>query len=140
MSEIKFREHKDAVIAALEAAGLLVGDGEKPDGGGWQGTPGQSVFKGYVVVYRIRGGSRSGNLDDPHEDAEFIFQVTCVGSSPTLAESLADEAETLLKGVTVAGRSIYPSPDMNPGTERDDDVQPPLFYCTPRYRLKTTPA
>lgn len=137
MSAIQFRAHTDAVIAALVAGGLLVGDGTAPQDGGRQED---GSFVQYVVVYRIPGGSRSGNLDDPYGDAEFIYQVTCVGSSRRQAEWLADKAEVLLAGVTVTGRQISVAPHGNPGEAREDDVTPSIFYMTPRYRLRTTPA
>ena len=126
---IAYRLHTDAVIAALETAGLTVGDAKVPN-----------APLPHAIVYPIPGGDRSGSLANPYEDAEFVFQVTCVGTSREQAQWLADKAEAILDGVTVTGRTIHPSPDSNPGVFRDDDVTPPVFYCTPRYRLKTTPS
>lgn len=126
---IGYRIHTDAIIAALQAAGLIVGDAKNP------GVP-----PPYAVVYPIPGGSRSGSLDDPHEDAELVFQVTCIGSSREQAEWVVDKAEGILSGVTVTGRRIFLSVDSNPGVFRDDDVSPPLFQATPRFRLMTTPS
>lgn len=134
---IGFREHTDAVITALEDAGLTVGDGEAPADAGRQAD---GSFDHYVVVYSIPGGARSGTLEAPFEDGDLIFQVTCVGESRRQAEWLVDKAEDILDGVTVAGRRIHAMPESNPGVTRDDDLSPPLFYATPRYRLMTTPS
>jgi hypothetical protein len=138
VTDVRFREHTDAVIAALEAVGLLVGDGEAPTED--HGHQDDGSFINYVVVYPLPGGTRSGNLDDPYGDAQLPFQVTCVGRSRRQAQWLLDEVEVILDGVTVAGRSIHPMPDSNPGVVRDDDLGKPLFYATPRYKLKTTPS
>lgn len=139
MSEVEFRAHTEGVIAALEAeAQFPVGDHKAPDGGGRQ-TDGS--FDKYVVVYRIPGGSRGGNLDGAYGDAELIYQVTCVGSSARQAEWLADRVdEALLGGVSVSGRRVRVIPHDNPAGAREDDVTPSIFSATPRYRLMTTPS
>lgn len=138
MSDILLRKHTDAVIAALEGAALVVGDHEAPEGAGRQPD---ETFDKYVVVYKIPGGKRSGNLDDPDGDAELIYQVTCVGSSRNEAEWLADKVDvTLRAGISVAGRDVTVRPDGTHGLPRDDNVTPPIFSATPRFRVKTTPA
>ena len=72
----------DAIILVLQTdGGLAVGDGEKPDGAGWQGTPGQSVFEPYVVVYPIAGGQADGTVSSPDADADSIYQFSCVGAT-----------------------------------------------------------
>lgn len=126
------REHTKGVVAALEEAGLEVGDGVAPDG----------ELTKYAVVYHIPGGRISGTLDEPAEDAELIYQVTCVGTTTTQAEWVADQAiQALLSGVTVPDRRIARVIlQGGPGTRRDDDAKPPMFYTTPRFTLKSTPA
>lgn len=133
-----FRAHTDAVIAALEAAGLVVGDAEAPTDVDPREDP-------YVVVYPIAGResfgtSRSGSLEEPFEDAELVYQVTCAGGSRKEVEWLADKVEVLLDGVTVAGRRIHVVPEMNPGVTRTSNETPPIFEATPRYRLMSTPS
>lgn len=124
------RVHTDAIIAALETAGLTVGDADAA-----------GLSAPYVVVYSIPGGRVSGTLANPHEDAEIVYQVTCVGSTREQAEWLADKSMTLLDGLSVAGRSIaFVDADGFPGTRRDTDVTPPVFVSTPRFTVTTTPA
>lgn len=125
------RAHTDAVIAALEALGLAVGDAVAPD----QDPP-------YVVVYPIPGGSTTGTLATPDDDAILVYQVTCVGKTREQAEWLADKALILLEGnVAVTGRRVLRvSLDMHGGTQRDDQLTPPVFWSTPRFRIISTPA
>lgn len=134
---INHRGHTDEVIAALEAVGLVVGDHEAPEGAGRQGD---GSFDPYVVVYRIPGGNRSGSLEDPAEDGEFIYQVTCVGGSRRQAEWALDKTEVLFEGLEVDGRAVTVVPHENPGTPREDDVTPAIFTATPRFRLMSTPS
>jgi uncharacterized protein DUF3168 len=123
------REHTDAVIAALDAAGLEVGDAVAPN-----------ANPPYVVVYRVFD-RRDGTLTRPDDDATITYQVTCVGTSRKQAEWLADEVgQALEAGLIVSGRKIPRiAPEAGSGTVmRDDDVTPPLFYVTPRYRVMST--
>lgn len=125
------RTHTDALIAALQAMGLEVGDAVAPDD-----TP------PYVVVYAIPGGTASGTLARPDDDAELVYQVTCVGLTRQQAEWLADKALTLLETpLSVSGRSIARvALDLHAGVSRDDSRTPPYFVAMPRFRLYSTPA
>lgn len=123
------REHTDGVIAALEGVGLTVGDGTAA-----------GLTAPYAVVYNITGGDMSGTLENPYEDAELIYQVTCVGKTREQAEWVVDKAMVLVDGFEVEGRHIaLVRPDGGPGTRPDYDVTPPLFFSTPRFTIYTTP-
>jgi hypothetical protein len=130
MSVPSVRTHADAVVDALDGAGVNVGDGKAPEGP----LP-------YAVVYDIAGPPLSGTLEEPNEDGELVYQVTCVGSTAEQARWMCDKViTTLLAGLTVAGRRIaLVSIDNTPSVLRDDDINPPVFFATPRFRLKTTP-
>lgn len=135
MSPPDVREHTDAVITVLEALDLKVGDAV------WSGNPEDDAP--YVVVYPIPGGSTSGTLGAPDDDAEIVIQVSCVGKSREQAEWLADKAKGLLGIGTLDVDSRYiplVSLDMFGGIMRDDSVTPPLFTAAPRFRIITTPA
>jgi hypothetical protein len=122
--------HTAAVIAALQAAGVAVGDGS-----------GKGLSPPFAVVYPIPGGGTSGTLGKRNEDAELVYQVTCVGRVRPEAEWIVDKVMALLNGFNVAGRSILlVSLDSHGGIRRDDDVTPPLFYATPRFRVLSVPA
>jgi hypothetical protein len=127
------RVHTDGIIAALVAAGLTVGDAEKPE----------DAEVPYAVVYPIPGGRTTGTLAAKDDDVVLVYQVTCVGESRKQAEWAADKARALLTpgSVSVTGRKVLTVYlDFNGGVERDDDVAPALFYCAPRFRITTTPA
>lgn len=137
------RSVSDAVIAALLADGLLVGDGEKPDGGGWQGTPGQSTFNKYVTVHPLLGGIVDGTIGDVHADAELVYQFTAVGSTRAMCEAVADHARLsiLTSPLTIPDRTVMlVAIDLTGGARRDDTVQPAVWMSAERYRLFTTPA
>ena len=126
------RQHTDAVVAALAATNLPVGDGEKPPGN----PP-------YLVVY---GGSEttSGTLAAPNDDSDPITQVTYVGISREQADGARDRGRAVILGgtLTIPGRAVRETPTLEVGrpVQRDDDVSPPLFYAIDLYRIPTSPA
>lgn len=128
------RNHTDAIIAKLlaEVAGteVTIGDGDA-----------EGLKPPYMVVYSIQGGEMSGSLERPFEDADLVYQVTCVGETREQAEWVADRAMSLLEGFVVTDRNIaLVSPEGGPGTRVDRDVDPPVFISTPRFTVKSTPA
>jgi hypothetical protein len=131
MSLPALREHTAAVITRLQALGLAVGDGEAPSG----------TAPPYVVVYPITGGQSRGVLSALHDDAELVYQVTCVGTTRLQAQWLEDKAMGLLAGFTVSGRSIARVDVENyGGLFRDDTKSPPVYTTVPRFRVLTTPS
>lgn len=138
------RLHTDAVIAALEAAGLAVGDADDPtDPYGWQAVEGASTFLGYAIVYTFPGDIFSGPYGCPDDDATLIWQVTCVGATRAQSESIADLVNAALLGLRlpVTGRTVDPiRGDVGTGGgRRDDTVEPNLFISTPRFRAFSSP-
>jgi hypothetical protein len=128
--------HTLAIIAALQTAGLNVGDGS-----------GEGVPFPKAVVYDVSDRTH-GTLGDPNENTEFVYQVTCVGRVPAEARYVRDKAMLLLNGFTVSGRSIVRvfKEDGSGGIQREDDAlvidgkKVTLFYCTPRFRVLSVPA
>lgn len=134
--------HTDAVVTLLETAGVLVGRGEKPGGGGWQGEPGQSQFVAYAVLYPSPGHT-DGDLCDPNEYLDYSVQVTTVAATCDGANTLMDIVKTTLVGVrpAVAGRSSYlVYIDVDRPSVRDDAVAPPQHYAVVIFRFRTGPA
>lgn len=132
-----------ALLAKLTGAGLVVGDGVKPNDGGWQGAPGESAFVGYVVVHPLFASDIDGTLDDPSGDVWPIHQISAYGESRAQCETVADLARTaLLSGAfVVAGRNTGPLiVEAFGGAIRFDDVQPPLWQSADRYRAFSTPS
>lgn len=134
MDRISQDRHALALIAALTAPGLTVGDHRKPDG----------ASPPYTVFYMLPGGEVDGSLETPDADGDLRFQLTHVGRLPAEARWEADRASTALlsAAVTVAGRSIDRVRPLEASNQvqRDDDIDPPLFYLVARYGAWTTPA
>jgi hypothetical protein len=137
MAVASLRRHTDAVIDKLEAAGLRVGNAEGKDASG--NDLSDNMTTGYAVVFRI-SGRMSGTLGALHDDADLVFQVTCVGKTAEQADWVVDKAMTLLSGVTITGRYIIPFIDEAGSVRRDDSGPDTLFYATPRFRLVSVPA
>lgn len=136
------RPHTDAVVVLLEAADLLVGRGEAPDEGGWQGEEGASVFVPYVVLYPSPG-STDGPVTDPSEYLIYTVQGNCVAASQEGAEAVADLMKTALVDVplTVQGRASYPGLlVLDRPASRDDTVAPPVHYAVLQVSWRTQPA
>jgi hypothetical protein len=140
--------HTAAVVSALATAGLRVGQGEAPDGSGWEGEPGASTFRAYVVLFPLSGGIRDGLADDPEMDARLLYQATCVASTQPACELLLDRVSQALpfngSTLTISGRAVVNvRHDFGSAQVRRDDEpepgEPSLHYATPRFRLWTTP-
>lgn len=136
-----FAELTTGIVAALEAEGLIVGDGEEPDGVGWQGPPGQSVFKAYCVVHSLLGGVSQGSLDDDN-DHQIPYQVSCYGRNRLAAETVASHVHTIIKASRppLTGHVVkHVDDDVLGGARRIDEVETPFWQAVPRYRFFTSP-
>lgn len=136
--------HTQAVVDHLDAAGLLVGRGTAPDGAGWPGSPGQSQFAPYVIVWRIGASDLSAPfLDGDYGEARPLFHIRTVGGTPTEADATLDAVNAAMLGQTivVAGRRVWRVVyDTSITTTRDTDVHPPVYYTGVYYRLITEAA
>lgn len=135
----------NAIIAMLEAASLVVGDGATPEAGaGWSGTaqaPG-STYIGYVVVHSMNGGTTDGPMDSPDADMTPLYQLSCYGATREQCELIADAAHAVMtaNAFTIAGRKVMRViVDQLFGAMRIDEVQPSEYQSAGRYRLMTTP-
>lgn len=143
MSVFKGRVLTAAIVSLLEDADLLVGEGDEPTGAGWQGSPGASVFKPYVVVTPVPGGVFDGTLAAPFADARPDYIVASYAATQAQAQFTNDTVYNLLTTSTlsVAGQSVQlVAPDVEGGVIRDDDVTPTVFYAPTRWRVFMTPS
>jgi hypothetical protein len=145
MSTPPVAAHTAALLTRLASTGLPVGDARKPPAGGWQGAPGQSVFRSYLVLYPLpsqRGGPDAA-LSDRWSAPRLHYQVTCVGEDRRAAETASDLAAARLlnsEPLDVPGRStVLLAHESSAGVQRDEDTNPPLYFCADRYRLDTSP-
>ncbi len=126
------RDLTDQLISILTVGGLTVGDAIAPSS-----VPAGS---GYVVVYPLTGGTFSGELGDPYEEARADYQLTSVGSSRKACEWVTDKVFSLMLAATftLTGRGVIQvEPVFMGGVARDDDVQPPIFYAPNRWTIWT---
>jgi hypothetical protein len=138
MTQIAQGPHALAIIAALEADDLTVGDGVAPR----VGNP-PKIVAPCVVVHMVPGGAIDGTAGDPDGWADARFQLTAVGRLAAEARRYADLAAAALEthGLAVAGRAVRRLRPIEPWgrVERDHDVTPPLFYATRTYGVWTFP-
>lgn len=135
---VKPLPHDLAVIAQLKMLGRPVGFAEAPDGAlaAVQARTGPD----YMILYPLSSG-RDGTLEDPYADADFVYQVTCVGRLASGVRWLVGEIEDRLLGVAVAGRAVVEVVVEDDRAVRpDNDLDPAVFIATPRIRLVSTPA
>lgn len=121
-----------AITDHLNDNGVLAGRGKKPSGGGWSGSPGQSAYVPYAIVWRI------GAKDITHRDADAVFDegrplfhIRTVGGTASEADQhLTDATDALLQTpVTFVGAStVHLIYDTSITTTRDTDVEPNEFY------------
>lgn len=142
MAVASLRTHTDAILAKLVATTVLVGDGIKPQAGGWVDEPGESLFRPYMILYPLTA-TFDGTMYNPSDDADLEYQVTCVAETREQAEWVADQAIAALveQTVTITGRSTLQRIQLIDagGARRDDSVSPSVFIATPRFSLYTTP-
>ena len=138
----KGKELTDAIIAMLTIGGLLVGDSEKPAGGGWQGAAGASTFVPYVDVWPTPGGIADGDMARPFSDVEPDYIIRAFGATRAQCEMVNDRVWQLMlsANLTLIGRRVLlVSPEVLPGAVREDVGQPPVWYAPGRWRIMTTP-
>lgn len=128
------RAHTKAVITALGAAGLSVGDGVAPT----------AASQKWAVVYGGGTGSQTGSIADERSDVAPLIQVTSVGTTQEQAEWVADKAtNTLLArpcSVSIPGRQLlFLALEHSEPVRRDTDVTPALFYGVDLFRVASTP-
>lgn len=131
--------HALAILAALESADVQAGDAEAPH----EIKPDSEAWTAYTVLYLLNGGGLDGTLCDPEADGHLPFQLTSVGRTPAEARFVADRAAAALTSqpIEVTGRSVLRCrrTEAGSGSQRDDEIEPPLFYAVARFTLTTTP-
>ncbi len=134
-------EHTQAVVDLLGTAGVLVGRGVKPQGGGWTGAPGQSAFAPYAIVWRL--GAKDvlhRDLDGNFDARRVSIHVRTVGGTPAEADVLLGTVTAAITTtpIVVAGfDNVHLIYETSIATARDEDVQPALFYTGAYFRFWT---
>lgn len=134
----------DALVQAVRDAGILVGDHERPAGGGWPGGDTTGDFVPYTVLYQGITMLVDGSMADRFADTIQEYQFTSVGITRASASVIADRvrAAVLNAALDIPDRKLQCPPSWERGqpATRDDDVTPALFYVIDQYSIATTPA
>jgi hypothetical protein len=137
-------DHVQATVDHLNARGLLVGRGVQPSGSGWQGTPGQSAFVPYAIVWRI-GAKDAVNLsldDASHTEGYLLLFVRCFGGTVAEAETKVDEVRAAMLDQSLqvpARRVVSVRLDNGQSTTRSDDREVGLYEAGDFYRVRSVP-
>lgn len=139
--DIDIPAHCQAVRAHLIARGVPTGYGERPEGAGWQGAPGQSEFVGYAVIWRIGSvETRNMLLDIAYTEARPTVQVTTVGATADQADDVHGLVQDAMldNSLQIPGRDLEQvQVEVSITTTKDTDEKPPVFYGGARYRIVT---
>lgn len=123
-------------------SGFLVGDGEAPAGGGWQGAPGTSPFTNYLI-FKPGQGVTDGSLAHADANVDRDFMVTCVAATRDGCSILARNVVAAVQGrnlTTPTRRTSRPIVLERWGpVDRDDTVQPSVFMAVHVFGVHTTP-
>lgn len=133
--------HDDAVVAALEDAGVNAGLAKDPDG--IQRDASGRLTAPYAVVWPQHAPAASGPLDDVNGDIQALYLVTYVGGSAGQANWARNKGREQLddpSNLSVAGR-VVDLTGLEPGdVNREEDVEPVQWYAQDFWRIHTTPA
>lgn len=120
-----------ALKQALADAGLTVAEGT-----------GKGLTAPFTVLYPS-SPDLDGPIGDRYADADHAVMMHHVGTGPEQAEFQADKAAAVLlqPGLEVAGRTVmYVTREDSQPVQRDDDLDPPLYFITDTYVVATTPS
>lgn len=128
----------DHLTSALEP-GVLVGDGERPEGGGWSGQPGEGTFAAYVVLESGQGAQGGGNppLGDSDDSWLITYSLRSSGGLRQQADWAADQARAAWMGLPkinyelgTTWRLLRPQVVTLGPMNRNDAVNPPYWTAT----------
>jgi len=136
---VSFRVHDLAVIQAVStASGREVGWADAPKGALEKLI--QGTGNGYYICDPTPGGSRDGTAKDPWVDWELVYQFRCIDRGPEGVQWLVDKIDPF-PTLTIPGRRVLWVRPQSSGVWPDEDTaNPTLYFSTPTFRIKTTPA
>jgi hypothetical protein len=138
-------DHVLAVAAHLRSAGILTTTSDRPPpGSGWQGTPGQSSYVGWVRVTDVSGSPPTGTVTGVRDTMRFLYHVQSIGGGEVQSYRLRDRVHARMVDGTLAvpGRVLLEPPRiLLPGqTDPDHDAPVVEWVGWDQYRVETAPA
>ena len=131
----------DAAIKAL-LAGFRVGESGPPSDGGWQGAPGASAFRNYVMV-AFQRSDVDGPLNLPNHEVDRRFTCTSVSATAegaritnnNVVAALAGERVSTTARVSTRPITVERFGDVDP----DDTVSPRVWFVVSEFSAPTVP-
>lgn len=122
----------DAILTRLGSGGRTIGDAKAPT----------DTTRPYATLWPVGAVDFDGDLRIPDRTGFYHHQVTCVGDTREQAQGLMDELYILARfDYVVAGYQLGPvSRDDILPMERDDAVQPPVWYSSFMFKMFVAPA
>ena len=133
--------HPNPRLLTDEISAVLVSETGKEIGVG-EAPP--TTTRPYAVVYPLGIFSVEPGLRSQNQTQRLEWQITCVGDTVEQAEWMMNEVRNALldtgpsnpTGYVFTGEALLVPVQ---AVERDDDVQPPLYYGIDIYRWTVTP-
>lgn len=125
-----------AIVARLEAAlDWPVGYADVPAGAGWQGEPGASAFRQYVIV-DPDPANYLPTMASAHAFTAGEWRIRAVSTVPGPVRDVAQQARAALLGLedVIDVRMVESS-----GPRRDELVVPTLFYAVEVVAIQAAP-
>jgi len=122
-----------AVLAKLNTDAADIGDGQPPKGFTYP----------YGIMWTLGESDREGDMSDWDVTGWWRYQVTTVGETPDQARLLSDRLRGVMEAasLTVSGYTVGPiRRDVTGLVERDDDVQPPVWFCGDIFEIFVAPS
>jgi hypothetical protein len=156
MTAVSVSDHVQAVVDHLNDAALddgwspdpaTFGLGVPPASYGWTGTPSQSPFQGYGIVWQ-QGSQHARNLsldDDARTQAFVSVFIRTFGGFQKQAIVLADlvHARMMDWTLTVPGRRLVSGGgirfDVSQSPRVSEDVEYTMFEAGATYQIRTVP-
>lgn len=132
------------------APGVLVGDGEAPEAGGWPGGDiGQGDFVPYITLATGAGAPAGANLGSREADEwELRYSILSFGGQRKQADWVADQARTFWTSIRDARIDVGTAKQWRArrftvralgGVTRNDQVRPPYWQVADEMVLFLTP-
>lgn len=129
--------HYNAILAALAPLAdrpvqpIAIGDGGAP-----LPVPKSQM---YAAVYLSPGAAAIASLAGERTGFQVPFQITAVGPTQEKCLWVADRVrEVLAVNLPVTGRGTFQTEERGgPDIQRDDDVNPPVWFLPVQYRLSS---
>lgn len=124
-------------------AGVLCGRGVVPDGGGWQGPPGQSEFVPYAVLWRIGSSDQqSVTVADRFDWLQPLLFVRTFGADAAQADQTLQTVRTATLGADIplfGWKTVRVWLENSQTTTKSETTEVPLYEAGDFYRWWLTP-